>query len=82
MHLTVCWHSQPRRFTTRTNPEVEPRNTASIPGLEPMADLYNSGDLSFVANISTLAHPIAQRDEYLNGTVPAQLCSLSDQWVQ
>lgn len=51
------------------------------PGL---ASLFNDGDLAFVANVGTLAHPFANRTEYL--TVPAkrpiQLFSHSDQQSQ
>ncbi len=54
------------------------------PNLSPMADLYNSGALSFCANVGTLAYPIASREEYQNGSVPLppQLFSHSDQQGQ
>lgn len=49
-----------------------------------LASLFNNGELAFVSNVGTLAHPFADRNEYL--TVPAkrpsQLFSHSDQQSQ
>ena len=54
------------------------------PNLAPMADLYNTGQLSFVANVGTLSYPVPNREAYLNKTVPLppQLFSHSDQQTQ
>lgn len=48
-----------------------------------IAQLFNSGELAFVANVGTLVHPTT-RSEYNAGTVPLppQLFSHSDQQVQ
>lgn len=53
------------------------------PNLQPLATLFNSGELAFVANVGSLSYPVT-RQEYLNGTVPLppQLFSHSDQQVQ
>ena len=67
---------------------ILPNNTSDPfgvhPNLAPVAQLFNSGDLAFVANTGTLSYPIANRDEFINGTVPLppQLFSHSDQQVQ
>jgi uncharacterized protein (DUF1501 family) len=54
------------------------------PNLQPVADLFNSGDLAFLANIGTLVEPVPDRDAFLNQTVsiPPQLFSHSDQQLQ
>lgn len=53
------------------------------PALQPLAGLFNAGEVAFVANVGTLAYPTS-RIEYLDGTVPLppQLFSHSDQQVQ
>ena len=63
---------------------------ATVPalGLHPacgdMKTLFDSGELALLANVGTLSYPLANRDEYINGTVPVppQLFSHSDQQVQ
>jgi uncharacterized protein (DUF1501 family) len=40
------------------------------PNLGPLATLFNQGDLSFVANVGSLAYPILTQDDFINGTVP------------
>lgn len=54
------------------------------PNAQPLATLFNDGDLAFVANVGTLAYPIPSRADYVNKTVPVppQLFSHSDQQVQ
>lgn len=54
------------------------------PTAQPLAELFNAGDLAFVCNAGTLAYPIATRNEYRNDLVPVppQLFSHSDQQVQ
>lgn len=54
------------------------------PSLANLASLFDAGDLAVVANVGSLAYPIATRDEYLNATVPLppQLFSHSDQQTQ
>jgi len=54
------------------------------PNAEKLATLFNSGDLSIVSNVGTLAYPMADRNDYINGTVPRpiQLFSHSDQTTQ
>lgn len=51
---------------------------------KPLADLFNAGDLAFVANVGTMVYPIANRAAFLNRTVPVPmgLYSHSDQQVQ
>lgn len=54
------------------------------PSAEPLATMFNAGDLAFVSNVGTLAYPIPTRDDYVNKTVPVppQLFSHSDQQTQ
>ncbi len=54
------------------------------PNAQPLATMFNSGELAFVSNVGTLAYPIPTRDDYVNRTVPVppQLFSHSDQQVQ
>lgn len=40
------------------------------PDAQPIAGLFNDGDLAFVCNVGTLSHPIPTRDDYINGVVP------------
>ncbi len=49
-----------------------------------IAGLFNSGDLAFISNVGTLAHPFANRSEYLSFPAkrPIQLFSHSDQQSQ
>ena len=67
---------------------IAPDNTGDAfglhPSLQPLADLFNTGELGFVANTGSLAFPIENRDDYINGLVPVppQLFSHSDQQVQ
>ncbi|MDD5199194.1 MAG: DUF1501 domain-containing protein [Terrimicrobiaceae bacterium] len=58
-------------------------NYAVHPSLGPLATLYNSGELAFIANVGTLAFPIT-RAQYLSKSVaiPPQLFSHSDQQVE
>ncbi len=53
------------------------------PSLQPLADLFNSGELAFVANTGTLAFPL-NRTQYLSNSVPLplQLFSHSDQQIE
>jgi len=53
------------------------------PSLLPVADLFSSGELAFVANVGTLAFPLT-RPQYLSGSVPlpTQLFSHSDQQIE
>lgn len=54
------------------------------PNAQPLAELFNAGELAFVCNAGTLAYPISTREEYRNDLVPVppQLFSHSDQQVQ
>ena len=54
------------------------------PSAAPLAELFNSGKLAVVANVGTLAYPVASRTVYNSGTVPlpSQLFSHSDQQTQ
>jgi uncharacterized protein (DUF1501 family) len=58
-------------------------NYAVHPNMQPIADLFNSGDLAFVSNVGTLSYPIT-RTQYLARSVPVppQLFSHSDQQLQ
>jgi uncharacterized protein (DUF1501 family) len=58
-------------------------NYAVHPSMQGIADLYNAGELGFVANVGTLAFPIT-RAQYLSKSVaiPPQLFSHSDQQVE
>lgn len=55
------------------------------PNMQPVADLFSSGDLSFMANVGSLSWPISRAD-YLDpnkaGLLPPQLYSHSDQQIQ
>ncbi len=55
------------------------------PSMQPVADLFNNGDLSFVSNVGTLAWPTSRTD-YLDSNksslLPPQLFSHSDQQIQ
>ncbi len=67
---------------------LSPTNTTQQFGLNPncggLADLFNAGNLSFLANVGMLAYPFSSREEYRDGLVPRplQLFSHSDQQVQ
>ncbi|MEM9016487.1 MAG: DUF1501 domain-containing protein [Verrucomicrobiota bacterium] len=79
------------------DPDVNPSVGSSIPlagtlepygvhpSLQPVANLFNNGDLSFVTNVGTLSWPISRAD-YLDpnksGLLPPQLYSHSDQQIQ
>lgn len=77
------------------DPAYLPGNPASIPlglegsgygvhpALEPVASLFNAGQLAFVTNVGTLAYPIS-RAQYLARSVPVpiQLFSHSDQQIE
>ncbi|MCH9023091.1 MAG: DUF1501 domain-containing protein [Planctomycetes bacterium] len=65
-------------------PTMIDRQYGLHPDLEPLAELFNSGDLSFVANVGTMVEPIPNRDAFLNDTVqlPPRLFSHSDQQLQ
>lgn len=66
-------------YPTSTNPHY-----GLHPGLQSMAELFNNGDLSFVANVGTLVEPVPNREAFLNKTVklPPGLFSHSDQQLQ
>jgi len=51
---------------------------------QPLATLFDAGDLAFISNVGTLAYPIPTRSDYINRTVPIppQLFSHSDQQTQ
>ena len=53
------------------------------PSAPDLANIFNAGDLGFVANVGSLAYPIS-RTQYLSRSVPAppQLFSHSDQQLQ
>jgi uncharacterized protein (DUF1501 family) len=53
-------------------------------GMSRVRDMFNSGDLSFMANIGTLIEPIANKAEYDSGLkkIPLGLYSHSDQIMQ
>jgi uncharacterized protein (DUF1501 family) len=53
-------------------------------GMTQVRDMFNSGDLSFLANIGTLIEPIANRAAYESGLkkIPLGLYSHSDQIMQ
>jgi uncharacterized protein (DUF1501 family) len=83
------------RILDAADPQYVPGQPASVPlagegslygvhpSLQPLAELFNSGELAFVANVGTLAFPIT-RAEYISGSVPVppQLFSHSDQQVE
>ncbi len=54
------------------------------PSCPDLAALFNSGKLAMVNNVGSLAFPIADREEYLSGSIPlpTQLFSHSDQQTQ
>lgn len=54
------------------------------PNARPLADLFNAGEMAFVANVGTLVYPIVNRAAFVNRTVPVPmgLYSHSDQQVQ
>jgi uncharacterized protein (DUF1501 family) len=54
------------------------------PATGALAELFNSEKLAVVANVGTLAYPVASRAEYSSGLVslPSQLFSHSDQQTQ
>lgn len=54
------------------------------PNAQPLATLFDAGDLAFVCNCGTLAYPIPDRAAFINKTVPVphQLFSHSDQQTQ
>jgi uncharacterized protein (DUF1501 family) len=58
-------------------------NFAVHPNLTGFRDLYDAGELAFIANVGTLAFPIT-RDQYIAKSVaiPPQLFSHSDQQVE
>jgi len=68
--------------------DIFPDNTTDPyglhPNLQPMADLFNAGELGFINNTGSLSYPIPDRYAYINGTVPVppQLFSHSDQQIQ
>jgi uncharacterized protein (DUF1501 family) len=54
------------------------------PSMQPVADMYNAGDLAFVANTGTLTEALDTQADYRNGLKlkPPQLFSHSDQQLQ
>lgn len=54
------------------------------PSMQPLADMYNAGDLAFVANTGTLCEPLLTQADYRGGVKdrPPQLFSHSDQQLQ
>lgn len=63
-------------------------NTVPVMGFHPnapaLASMFNAGELAVVANVGSLAYPVATRADYLGGKVPLpqQLFSHSDQQTQ
>ncbi len=53
-------------------------------GMSRVRDLFNNGDLSFIANVGTLIEPIADRNEFTSGLkqIPLGLYSHNDQIMQ
>lgn len=54
------------------------------PNAPALASMFNAGELAVVANVGSLAYPVATRADYLGGKVPLpqQLFSHSDQQTQ
>lgn len=54
------------------------------PNLQPVADLFHAGELSFLANVGTLSYPILTQQDYITGAVPLppERFSHSSQQVQ
>lgn len=68
-----------------TNVSVDQGKRLGVnPSMEGIADLYEAGDLAFIANIGTLIKPITNVDEYRNNASlrPSGLFSHSDQQEQ
>lgn len=68
-----------------TNVSVDQGRRLGInPSMQGVADLYEAGDLAFIANVGTLVKPIANVDEYRSNSSlrPAGLFSHSDQTEQ
>lgn len=63
-------------------------NSVPVMGFHPsapaLASMFNAGELAVVANVGSLAYPVATRADYLGGKVPLpqQLFSHSDQQTQ
>lgn len=53
-------------------------------GMTGVRDMFDNGDLSFIANIGTLIEPITDANDYINGgkQIPLGLYSHSDQIMQ
>ena len=69
--------------------QVHPQNDTANgwgfhPSLGQLASLFETGKLAVLHNVGTLSYPIADRTEFLSGTVPVppQIFSHSDQQVQ
>lgn len=64
--------------------ERDGRTYGIHPAMSEVRDLFNTGDLGFVANVGTLVEPIADRDSYLSGKfrLPHALYSHNDQIAQ
>lgn len=66
-------------------PLTTPDGTYGIhPSMQPVADLFHAGELSFVANVGTLCFPILTQQDYITGAVPLppERFSHSSQQVQ
>jgi uncharacterized protein (DUF1501 family) len=60
------------------------RAMGAHPNAPAIGSLFNEGKLAFISNVGTLAVPVANRTEYLSGSIPLppQLFSHSDQQTQ
>ena len=65
-------------------PSTRDRQYGLHPNLQPLADLFNNGDLAFFANVGTLVEPIPNRIAFLKETVkvPPELFSHVGQQLQ
>ena len=65
-------------------PAAKDRQYGVHPNLRPLADLFNRGDLAFLANVGTLVEPIPNRNAFLKETVkkPPELFSHAGQQLQ
>lgn len=54
------------------------------PAAAPLAELFNTGKLAFIADVGTLSYPVPSRQDYIKRTIPVppQLFSHDDQQVQ
>jgi len=67
------------------HPDDDPQRSFGVhPSMAEVQNLFNDGNLSFVANVGTLIEPIADREAYLSGKfrLPHALYSHNDQIAQ